>query len=317
MFTVVGTVPDEDFPLVSGTVSMDGDRICIRGHSVPVNRGTPALLAAAARTCDVLNLDPPVGYLAGDIGKGTGSRRLYETLAGDLAGFDAGSGDSQTDTVFDVLAFHYLQPDVDWHNRVLLAMEKMRNRPVLIADAGFMYAAKMSGFAAEYDLFTPDAGELAFLADEAAPHPFYTRGFILHEENRISELIARAYENENAARCLLVKGKTDYVADGKQIHATIDSPAEEAMEAMGGTGDTLVGIVAAFVGTGMAVIKAATLAAKVNRWAGHYARPTPATQVIEIINQIPRAVARVIRESEIGDIWEKSSHRVDTRFPLT
>jgi len=35
----------------------------------------------------------------------------------------------------------------------------------------------MSGNAQSFDLFTPDAGELAFLADEEAPHPFYTRGF--------------------------------------------------------------------------------------------------------------------------------------------
>ena len=314
MFAVVGTVPDESFPLVSGTVGMDGDRICIQGHSVSVNRGTPALLAAAVKTCETLNIDPPFGYLVGDIGKGAGSRRLYETLAENLA-----SGDFETEagTGFNALVFHYLQPDVDWHNRILLAMEKMCNRPVLIADAGFMYAAKMSGYAAEYDLFTPDAGELAFLADEQAPHPFYTRGFILHEENRIPELIARAYEHENAARCLLVKGQTDYVVDGKQIHATIDSPAEEAMEAMGGTGDTLVGIVTALIGTGMAITKAATLAAKVNRWAGHYARPTPATQVIEIIGQLPRAFARVIRESEIGDVWTTPLHRKDARFPLT
>jgi ADP-dependent NAD(P)H-hydrate dehydratase / NAD(P)H-hydrate epimerase len=62
-----------------------------------------------------------------------------------------------------------------------------------------MYAAKMSGQAPSYDVFTPDMGELAFLADESAPHPFYTRGFILHEENRAPELIKRAYQHENAA----------------------------------------------------------------------------------------------------------------------
>jgi len=72
---------------------------------------------------------------------------------------------------------------VDWHNRVLFQIQGLAEKPVLIADAGFMYAAKMSGQAELYDLFTPDIGELAFLADEAAPHPFYTRGFILHEEN--------------------------------------------------------------------------------------------------------------------------------------
>jgi ADP-dependent NAD(P)H-hydrate dehydratase / NAD(P)H-hydrate epimerase len=56
------------------------------------------------------------------------------------------------------------------------------------------------------------AGEV-FLEDEEAPHPFYTRGFILHEEDRIHELIARAYKHNNAARCLLVKGRQDCVAD--------------------------------------------------------------------------------------------------------
>ena len=53
--------------------------------------------------------------------------------------------------------------------------------------------AKMSGFASAYDLFTPDVGEMAFLADEAAPHPSYTRGFLLQEEERVPELIQRAY----------------------------------------------------------------------------------------------------------------------------
>ena len=94
--------------------------------------------------------------------------------------------------IFKSLTFHYLQPDVDWHNKVLFAVETMQQRPILIADAGFMYAAKMSGQSECYDFFTPDVGELAFLADELAPHPFYTRGFILHENNNITDLIHQA-----------------------------------------------------------------------------------------------------------------------------
>ena len=69
----------------------------------------------------------------------------------------------------------------------------------------------MSGYADHYDLFTPDVGELAFLADETAPHPFYTRGFLLAEDKDIPELVARAYAGNNAARHLLVKGSTDHV----------------------------------------------------------------------------------------------------------
>ncbi len=282
MLAVVGTVPDREFPLTVGTVVLEGGFIAIQGHRVPVNRGTPALLAAAVKVGEALGQPAPAGYLVGDIGLGAGSRRLYAHLSKNVLNVDT-----------NAVAFHYLQPDVDWHNRVLFALQEMARRPVLIADAGFMYAAKMSGMAPEYDLFTPDVGELAFLADEEAPHPFYTRGFILHEEMRAQALIERAYKHENAAALLLVKGQPDYVADREGIHAVIDIPVEEAMEAIGGTGDTLTGIVSALIGSGMEAKKAAVLAARINRLAGHYARPTPATQVIEIIEQIPAALAHV------------------------
>jgi len=293
---VVGTVPDQDFPLVTGETRLEGDSIYIRGKQILVNRGTPALLAAAIKTAQVLDQGAPFGYLVGDVGLGHGSRRLYEYLSGHLGKRD-----------FNTIVFHYLQPDVDWHNRVLFAIEEMEKRPVLIADAGFMYAAKMSGQSPQYDLFTPDIGELAFLADEEAPHPFYTRGFILHEENRVPELIARAYKHNNAARCLLVKGKQDYVADQKGIIATVDIYVEESMEAIGGTGDTLTGIVTALIGTGMEVAKAAIIAARVNRLAGSYAKPTPATQVMDIIQHIPTAFAKILSENEKGELWAKQS----------
>ena len=296
MIGVVGTVPDPDFPLVAGETSLKDDSIYIQGKQILVNRGTPALLAATIKTAEVLEQGAPFGYLVGDVGLGHGSRRLYEYLSGHLGKRD-----------FNTIVFHYLQPDVDWHNRVLFAVEEMERRPVLIADAGFMYAAKMSGQSPKYDLFTPDIGELAFLADEEAPHPFYTRGFILHEENRVPELIARAYKHENAARCLLVKGKQDYVADQKGIIATVDIYVEESMEAIGGTGDTLTGIVTALVGTGMEVAKAAIIAARVNRLAGSYAKPTPATQVMDIIQHIPTALAKILSENEKGELWAKQS----------
>ena len=284
MIGVVGTVPDPDFPLVTGETRLEGNSITIQGKQIPVNRGTPALLAAAIKTAQVLEQGAPFAYLVGDVGLGHGSRRLYEYLIRHLGKCDV-----------NVIVFHYLQPDVDWHNRILFAVQEMKRRPVLIADAGFMYAAKMSGESSQYDLFTPDIGELAFLADEEAPHPFYTRGFILHEENQVPELIARAYKHENAARCLLVKGKQDYVADRQGILATVDAPLEEAMEAIGGTGDILTGIVTALIGSGMAVVKAATIAAKVNRLAGHYATPTPAMQVMEMVQHIPRALVEILQ----------------------
>jgi len=283
MLAIVGTVPDAHFPLVQGEARLTSDALRVEGRSVEVNRGTPALAAAVLKAREVLGGPAPIAFLVGDEGIGHGSRRLYEHLArysGDLS--------------LSCLVFHYLQPDVDGHNKVLFAVEDMETRPLLIADAGFMYAAKMSGLAPSYDLFTPDAGELAFLADEEAPHPFYTRGFILHQEDRTLEHIRRAYAHDNAARLLLVKGAQDRVADREGIRATVDGPSEEAMEAIGGTGDTLTGLVAALAASGMDTVRAAEAAARANRLAGSLAAPTPATQILEIVRFIPRALEEVL-----------------------
>ncbi len=295
MLAVVGTIPDNKFPLVSGEVILRNDELQVQWHSFRINRGTPALIAAAVKTLDFLKGPPLFAYLVGDTGLGDGSRRLYEYITHHI-----GSAN------FTTIAFHYLQPDVDWCNRIMFAIEETASRPVLIADAGFMYMAKMSGNAPLFDLFTPDAGELAFLADEDAPHPFYTRGFILHEENHVPDLINRAYQHENAAHFLLVKGAKDYIADKNGTIAVVDSPNEPALEPIGGTGDALTGIVSALMESGMETSKAAVMAARVNRLAGNYTRPTPATQISDIIGNIPRALDLVLNSAGRFDTFKKS-----------
>jgi NAD(P)H-hydrate repair Nnr-like enzyme with NAD(P)H-hydrate dehydratase domain len=287
VLAVIGTVPHREFPLVCGEATLNRATISVAGHSCPVNRGTPALLAAAIKTAQTLGQPLPHAYLIGDLGLGDGSKKLYEHLSNHLG-----------QTQFTTLCFHYLLPDVDWHNRVLFAIEDMVVRPTLIADAGFMYVAKMSGQADQYDLFTPDIGELAFLADEEAPHPFYTRGFILHDENLAPDLIKRAYAFNNAARYLLVKGKIDYVTNRNGILAAVMEPDIATLEPIGGTGDTVTGIVAALIDAGMSIPRAALLAARVNRLAGLFADPNPATQVGEIINYIPKSLKEAMDEKE-------------------
>lgn len=279
MLAVLGTVPDAAFPLTDGPVSLDGDRLRCDGREIPVLRGTPALLAAVAATAQTLGLPAPRAILAGDIGTGEGSRAVYARLVELPAGKRP-----------DRLVFHYLLPDVDWHDRILLALETWEPRPVLMADAGFMYAAKMSGQAGAYELFTPDVGELAFLADEQAPHPFYTRGFLLQNPDDVPTFIERAYRHDNAARYLLVKGRRDVLASALGLLDTVDAPTCPAMEAMGGTGDTLTGLAAALGWSGLDTPRAAILAARVNRLAGELCRPTPATQIVELIRQIPQAL---------------------------
>lgn len=276
---IVGTIPYQGFPLVDETCYLRNGKLSLGDHSVSIARGTPALLAAACRGADALGLQPPRAVLAGDIGRGDGSALVYQHLLNILP-----------DHELHLIIFHYLQPDIDWHNRILMRIEESPDRPLMVADAGYMYVAKMSGFATAYDLFTPDVGEMAFLADELAPHPFYTRGFLLQEEDKIPELIDRAYRNDNAACYLLVKGRRDLVASRAGILAEILEPCVEAMEPIGGTGDTVSGLVATMIHSGNSVPEAAALAARVNRLLGRLAQPTPACSVAELIPHIPRAI---------------------------
>lgn len=297
MLALIGTVSNENFPLVSGTAVLKNNSLSLDGHEMSVNRGTPAFIAAASVACETLGLRSPFSFLVGDIGLGNGSRKLYGHLQSHLPSLGA-----------KVIAFHYLQPDVDWHNKILLALKEKEKLPVLIADAGYMYAAKMSGFAASYDLFTPDIGELAFLADDIAPHPFYTRGFILHEEDNVPGLIKRAFEGKNVAKTLLIKGSKDYICTKEKIVTTVDTPNVEALEAIGGTGDTLTGIAAALIYAGHPVSEAATMAAKMNRLAGALADPTPATQVVDIVNKIPKVLEAVLEEARKDHVTNKYAH---------
>jgi len=276
---IVGTVPREDFPLYQGPCRFDNGHLHLADRPLSISRGTPALLAAACVLSRALGIEPPQTILAGDIGRGDGSGRIYKYLTERLPVLSPG-----------VLIYHYLQPDVDWHNRIHLVTEALETKPLLVADAGYMYVAKMSGFASCYDLFTPDAGELAFLADEAAPHPFYTRGFLLQEEERVDGLIQRAYDHEDASKYLLVKGRSDVVASRHGIIQRISEPCVECMEPVGGTGDTLTGIVGALIAAGYPIPEACSLAATVNRMMGLLARPTPASPIGELLHSLPQAL---------------------------
>ncbi|MDO5536569.1 MAG: NAD(P)H-hydrate dehydratase [Desulfovibrionaceae bacterium] len=311
MWLICGTIPDADFPLTEGGWSYDADAAelvlteRVRPEEgpelrVPAWRGTPALLAAALQTARAMECRPCHALLAGDIGDGDGSAGLYAYLAARLAGTRAGNGagleegregeQEEGGSTFYGLTFHYLFPDLDGHNRVLAALESLEPRPLLCADAGFMYVAKMSGYASFYDLFTPDAGELAFLADEKAPHPLYTRGFLGEGEADVPALIERANAYGNAARTLLVKGKTDVLARDGRVLDTVSEPQVPALEAIGGTGDIVAGIATALLACRVPMVAACLAAARAGRRAGELARPTPATQVADILPHIPQAV---------------------------
>lgn len=286
---ICGTVPDASFPLARGRWRLEKGLLHAEDGGLPplpVRRGTPALLGTALLACEALGAEPPEALLVGDIGDGGGSRELYAHLAASLK--DGG------DARLKGITFHYLFPDVDGHNRVLMALEEVDPKPTLVADAGFMYVAKMSGYADAYDLFTPDAGELAFLADEKAPHPFYTRGFLLAGDADVPELAARAHRHGNAARFLLVKGQTDRLVHGGRVIGEVDGPQVPALEPIGGTGDVVTGLVTGLLASGMDMARACLTAARAGRLAGLRAKPTPATQVGELLPFLPAALREAL-----------------------
>ena len=90
---ICGTVPDASFPLVEGRWRLEGGLLHAEDGGLPplpVRRGTPALLGTALLACEALGAEPPRALLAGDIGDGDGSRRLYGHLAASPEGRPCG-----------------------------------------------------------------------------------------------------------------------------------------------------------------------------------------------------------------------------------
>ena len=277
MLLIAGTVPIEEVPLITGKVSKNNDSIIVDNYHIPCTQGTGVMLGAALAATGYLKLEAPYALLAGDIGEGDGSRAIYEHLIQNIGKLSP-----------DVLALHYWLPDMSLTRRLCEAVDRCHKRPVLIADAASMYSAKAAGVASAFDIFTPDATEIAFLADPHATHPAYINKHLFDTDiTQTPRLAKEAYQNKGAAKLLLVKGATDYVVSESGIMATIDEPDIPELEAVGGTGDTITGLAAAFVYSGLKPHEAAILAARANRMAGKYAQVTPATKSGEIVARFP------------------------------
>jgi NAD(P)H-hydrate repair Nnr-like enzyme with NAD(P)H-hydrate dehydratase domain len=277
MMLIAGTIPRKDLPLVMGTVRAEEDYLLVGGYHIPRTQGTGAMVGAALATTEYLKLEAPHALLAGDIGQGKGSREIYKYLIEKVAEISP-----------KVLALHYCLPDMALTRRLCEAVNKCARRPLMIADAASMYSAKAAGLAGEFDIFTPDATEIAFLADPNATHPAYISRHLFDTDiTQTPRLVTESYRNNSAARLLLVKGAVDYVIRGGDILATITEPDVPELEAIGGTGDTITGLLSALVYSGLEPHEAAIIAARVNRTAGRFAWATPATDVGQIIDQFP------------------------------
>lgn len=276
MMLIVGTIPSRD-PLTTGKVSAEGEFLVVNGSRIPCTQGTGAMIGAALATTDYLGLEAPQALVVGDIGEGKGSREIYEYLIEKVAELSP-----------EVLALHYWLPNMALTRRLCQAINKCARRPMMIADAASMYSAKAAGLAGEFDIFTPDATEAAFLADPDATHPAYIARHLFDTEiTQAPRLAEVAYRNNSAAKLLLVKGAIDYIINDGGVVATITEPDVPELEAIGGTGDTITGLVAAFTYAGFEPHQAAIIAARANRMAGQFAEVTPATRVGQVVAQLP------------------------------
>lgn len=282
MLVIVGTIPVKGLPLIRGFCRFESNKLSVGCFELPPISGTSALIAAASVTCKVLNHEPPYAIIAGDIGAGDGSALLYKFLREQLTLPSMKSSNI-------VLVMHYIKPNILYFRESFKSIKKHIN-PILVADAGSMYTAKAAGLSKDFDLFTPDPGEMAFLADPEAVHPAYVRHYIFESIDNIPDLIRQAYRYSNAARVLLVKGAIDYIAKDGEIIEKVAEPCIPVLEAIGGTGDTLTGIVSALIASGYDIVEAAMKAAKINRFVGALSGPNPSTKVWEMIQYIPKAL---------------------------
>jgi len=280
MLLICGTVPLENIPLINGEAEFSGEQLIVGDHVISCTQGTSALVSAACVTSVYLKSPPPQVVLVGDTGSGKGSRMLYDYLVNNLPRLSP-----------DVLVLHYILPVMGLMKKVSAAAEKCGKKPIMIADASSMYAAKAAGLAPVFDIFTPDLSEMAFLADPEAIHPAYiSRHLFRTEIAQVPQLVTAAYRHKNAAKILLIKGAADYVTENGKIINTLSEPDIPALEAIGGTGDTISGMIGAFINAGYKIADALLSAARANRQAGELARAKPATKIREIVAALPAAI---------------------------
>lgn len=273
MIVLIGTVPYKT-GVYTGNARIENDCLNIEEVRFPIERGTAAMAAACAQICHFYGLPMPLCIFGGDISDGKGTDLMFQEVNNNIEKYAP-----------DMITLHYLFPKIAYGASFVSKVNSLIKRPQLIADAGGMYLIKTINQSHLFDVFTPDEGELLFLADEFAAHPLYVRSDLLKKVTDIDSLVKTAYQHKNAAGTLIIKGAVDYIyKDGvrtKECHG----PNIPAMEAIGGTGDTITGMLSGlrYRGDENADYEALVM----NRLIGKRINCTPATQISEFIRAIP------------------------------
>jgi ADP-dependent NAD(P)H-hydrate dehydratase / NAD(P)H-hydrate epimerase len=279
---VVATYPSSGGPVLEGPVALESDgTLTIAGERIPASQGTSAMLGAACQVCGYLGIEPPVALVAGDIGRGDGTRAVFARLAEVC---------ERTDPT--VVAFHYMQPIMALMRHAVAELTECAPDITLMADAGGMYAAKAAGLASHFELMTPDVGEVGFLADPDVTHPAYVSHYLFGTNGFDPVELARtAHDTGGASRVLLIKGVRDHIAEGGEVVEVVEAPCVPELEAIGGTGDTITGLAAAFLGAGFPTVEAAVCASRANRAAGVAMGAKPHHRASDLVTELPQVFA--------------------------
>lgn len=279
---VVATYPVSGGPVLEGDVTLESDgTLLIDGVHVPASQGTSAMLGAACQVASYLGVEPPRAIVGGDIGRGDGTRAVFARLA------EACATHGPT-----VIAFHYMQPIMVLMKHALDELAACAPDATLVADAGGMYAAKAAGLAPRFELMTPDVGEVGFLADPCVTHPAYVSHYLFGTNGFDPiELARKATETGGSSRVLLIKGVRDHIAKDGEVVEVVDEPCVPELEAIGGTGDTITGLAAAFLGAGFPTVDAAVCASRSNRAAGLAMGARPHHHASDLVARLPEVFA--------------------------
>ncbi len=151
--------------------------------------------------------------------------------------------------------------------------------PVIIdADAIYAFEEEKIDFKEKKFLFTPHLYEFFILTGKEVT------GF---SEDEIAEIVKE--EAEKISSVILLKGKTDFISDGKEVFR---NEMSVPYLTTGGCGDTLAGIAGAIASRGVPLVKTAQAAAAINTIAGDLAAKEKGESLLptDLIDKIPEVI---------------------------
>ena len=195
-------------------------------------------------------------------------------------------------------------PGLGIHDRTVEAVDSLldeleaRGIPTLIDADGLKATARLGRRFKGSTVLTPHGGEFKLLTGREAAGDLLERGRIVEEAARRLRAV------------MLLKGHVDIVSDGR--YTRYNRTGNPGMT-VGGTGDVLSGIVAAYMAQDVNPFEAAVAGAFINGYAGDLAYREKGYHLspLDLIDRIPR----VIEEALAGRLREAERPRVSRRLP--